>query len=212
MRTIEKGTAPRSLTEYGQTPGATYDGFDGKEELRQALVREQRGLCCYCQSRIRPEFGRMKIEHWRCQANYPGEALAYANLLSACMGGEGQRFQAQHCDTRKGDRDLTRSPTNPAHRVGELVRYLGDGTIASDDQDFQRDLNVILGLNLAVLKNNRKQVLAGFLLALGHRAATRAQLKRWERDWSGSGTAGDLRPYCQVVVYWLRKRLNRMVS
>ena len=212
MRTIEKGTAPRSLTEYRQTPGATFDGFDGKEELRQALVREQRGLCCYCQSRISPEFGKMKIEHWRCQANYPGEALAYANLLSACMGGEGQRFQAQHCDTRKGDRDLTRNPANPARRVGEMVRYLGDGAITSNDAAFERELTEALGLNLVTLKNNRKAVIAGFLRAMGHRAATRAQLKRWEREWNGEGNAGELQPYCQVVVYWVRKRLRRMVS
>ena len=212
MRTIEKGTAPRSLTEYRQTLGASYEGYGGKVELRQALIREQRGLCCYCQSRIQPELGRMKIEHWHCRAVYPGEALAYANLLGVCMGGEGQRSQAQHCDTRKGDRDLTRNPANPPHRVSELVHYRGDGTIASDDADFQRDLDVILGLNLALLRNNRKQVLAGFLLAMGHRAATRAQVESWERDWSGSGTVGELQPYCQVVVYWLRKKLNRMVS
>lgn len=77
---------------------------------------------------------------------------------------------------------------------------------------FERELTEVLGLNLVPLKNNRKAVVAGFQRALGKRKATRAQLERWEREWSGSKTVGELRPYCEVVVYWLRKRLNRMLS
>ncbi len=82
---------PASLTMYRQQPGATYEGFRDKDALRKALVDEQRGLCCYCLSRIRPEIGGMKIEHWHPQALYGNEQLDYANLLGSCMGNDGQR-------------------------------------------------------------------------------------------------------------------------
>ena len=212
MRTIQKGAEPPSLTAYRQSPGANYCDYRPKDDLRETLVREQRGLCCFCMGRITPSIGGMKIAHWRSQTGHPAEQLVYGNLLGACKGGEGQRPEAQHCDTRQGNRDLSRNPAHPAHRVGELAKYLGDGSITADDTDFERDLTEILGLNLAWLKNNRKALLTAFQQSLGKRAATQAQVERWERDLSGTGTAGDLEPYCQVVVYWLRKRLNRMVS
>ena len=212
MRTIAKGPEPRSLAKYRERPDSNYEDFPGKDKLREALNREQRGLCCFCMGRISPTIKGMKIAHWRSQTGHPAEQLVYGNLIGACKGGEGQRQDAHHCDTRQRNRDLSRNPANPAHRVSDLVRYLGDGTIASDDADFQADLNVILGLNLPWLRNNRKAVLAAFQQAMGRRGVTRTQLESWELEWSGRGTAGDLQPYCQVVVYWLRKRLNRMVS
>jgi len=51
----------------------------------------------------------MKIEHWHSQDRYEAEQLDYGNLLGACMGNEGKAHWDQHCDTRKGDRDLSRN-------------------------------------------------------------------------------------------------------
>lgn len=68
MRTIQKGVEPRSLLEYRKTADPHYDGYQDKQEVRDQLVHEQRGLCCYCQSRIRANPGRMKIEHWQSQS------------------------------------------------------------------------------------------------------------------------------------------------
>ena len=78
----------------------------------------------------------MKIEHWQCQARYPAEQLNYRNLLGACLGGDGQPPHLQHCDTRKGDRDLQWNPADPAHHIETRVRYELDGTIRSDDAVF----------------------------------------------------------------------------
>ena len=84
MRAITKGREPVSLTAHRQTPHSDYDNYPEKDDLRHALVTEQRGLCCYCMGRIRPERARMKIEHWRCQKDHDGEQLNYRNLLGAC--------------------------------------------------------------------------------------------------------------------------------
>lgn len=75
MRTITKGPEPASLTQHRQSPCASYSNYDDKQTLREHLAGEQRGLCCYCLSRIRPEDDKMKVEHWHPQTAYPDEQL-----------------------------------------------------------------------------------------------------------------------------------------
>jgi hypothetical protein len=65
-------------------------------------------------------------------------------------------------------------------------------------------------LNLAELKSKRKAVLDGFKRASEMRGGfSRDQLERRLREWNGDDGVDDLKPYCQVVVHWLRKRLAR---
>jgi uncharacterized protein (TIGR02646 family) len=210
MREIRKGKEPTSLTQYRSGQSANYDGFPDKDTLREHLVREQRGLCCYCLSRIRPEPGSTKIEHWHCQAHYPAEQLDYSNLLGACMGNERRPGREQHCDTRKGDQDLSRNPANPSHRVEDLIRFLGDGTVSSSDLGFDAELNKVLNLNSPFLKKNRVSMLTAFKSELEKGGVSRAKLERWLGEWNGESRSGELQPFCQVVVYWLRKRLARL--
>jgi hypothetical protein len=150
----------------------------------------------------------MKIAHWHAQARYPSEQLDYTNLLGACRGNEGQPRSSQHCDTHQADEDVSRNPANPAHRVEHSIHYQPNGKILSADPVFDNELNKVLNLNLPFLRNNRKATLDGFIQSLPKQGdLPRTKLERWLRDWSGQSHAGDLRPYCQVVVYWLRKKL-----
>ncbi len=152
----------------------------------------------------------MKIEHWHSQARYSAEQLDYSNLLGACKGNEGKLGRDQHCDTFKGDRDLSRNPANQMHRVEELTRFEGDGRISSGDPVFATDLDAVLNLNHPFLVNNRRAVLDALKETIPRRGPLqRATLERWLLDWSGESTEGELRPFCQVVVYWIRKRLAR---
>jgi uncharacterized protein (TIGR02646 family) len=209
MRTINKEREPSSLTEHRATDHASYDNYPDKDTLRVSLTREQRGLCCYCLSRI-PGARGVKVEHWHSRHNYPGEQLDYSNLLAACMGNEGRRKAVQHCDTYKGDRDLGRNPADPTHHVEDLIRFEGDGTIASDNPVFDAQINNVLNLNVPFLINNRKASLEALKATLAKRGTLpRATLERWLSDWNGDSHAGELKPFCQVVVYWLRKRLAR---
>lgn len=164
MRVVTKDAEPRSLTEHRAKAHSDFDNYQAKDELRQALVAEQRALCCYCMGRIRPELASMKIEHWRCQSGYSDEQLDYRNLLGACLGGQGRPERLQHCDTRKGDRDLRWSPADPSHRIETRVRYELNGSIrAADDADFDAQLEDVLNLNLPVLRSNRRGVLDAVL-------------------------------------------------
>src|SRR6185437_8026347 len=136
MRSIIKSREPASLTEHRAGEHCDYNNFAAKDELRAALVKEQRGLCCYCMSRVSASAAAMKIEHWRCQSRYEDLQLSYQNLLAACLGGHGQPENLQHCDTRKGESDLKFNPASPTHRIEQRIRFEADGAIASNDAEF----------------------------------------------------------------------------
>lgn len=153
----------------------------------------------------------MKIEHWHSRHSFPAEQLDYQNLLGSCPGEEGRPPHQQHCDTKKGNARFSRNPANPAHRIENFIRFVGDGRIVSGDRAFDAELNEVLNLNAAVLKNNRKAVLDAFKSALAKRGdLRRITLERWLRDWNGESDPNELQPFCQVVVYWLRKRMARV--
>lgn len=215
MRAIVKGTEPKSLVEHRCQLSADYENFADKDSLREQLVKEQRGLCCYCMARITADSDRMKIEHWHSQSEFPHEQLIYGNLLAACRGVTQEAGNDcvsptnQHCDTRKGIHCLSRNPASPAHRIEDDVHFDGEGWIRSMHGEFDRELNEVLNLNLNVLRENRREVLRAFTKTLGTRPLSRSRFQRLLADWNGDSDAGELRPYCQVVVYWLRKRLRR---
>lgn len=224
MRAITKLPEPVSLTRHRANTHTGYGNLpaETKQDLRDQLVKEQRGICCYCCSRIRPEVGGMKIEHWKSQSEdkYPQNQLDYWNLLGACMGNEGQPDEMQYCDTHKRDDDLARNPSNPAHQIEEVIQFLSDGSIRSTDAALDAQLGEepragqlkcsgVLNLNLAFLKNNRKAVLNAFHDGLRKRGKLgEGELERLLAKWRGDD-GGLLDPYSPVVVFWLKKRLKR---
>ena len=214
MRLIRKEKEPRKLTEHRQTFDSSYSSYEDKRGLRVALVTEQRRLCCYCMGRISSEEGRMKIEHWRCVSRYPGEQLNYKNMLGACMGGEGNGREHQHCDTRKADRDLRWNPADPDHSVESRIKYGVDGTIGSTDEDFCRQLNEDLNLNMPFIKDGRRGVLDGICewwkrSGVGDKTVAR---RRLEKRIHKLTEAAVMKPYDPVAVWWLKRRLARMAS
>lgn len=179
MRHITKGPEPAELRAYRGTPGATYDGGNFtpvKDAIRQALLRDQFHVCCYCMQRIatepRPTSNRpdavqeswMKVEHWRPQAVYPDQALVWNNLLGACWGGMGLPPEEQHCDTRKGEVEIRLDPQNAAHT--QTLSMFSDGRLTSTDPLLHTDLDLVLGLNLTTLRRERAAALEGVLRAL----------------------------------------------
>ena len=214
MRQIKKGKEPKALAEYRATAGATYNGFQSATRmkvLRESLISEQGGICCYCMQRIYPTEDTMKVEHWLSQKRYPAKQLIYRNMLAACMGNEGQPEDEQHCDTRKGNKDLARNPADPEDRIEDFIQYLGDGTIESRDPQLNRQLGEdVLNLNRPLFVSNRLSVLDAFRRSLpSDKTLTKTELKRMEKDWGAGATGIELRPYCGVIVYWVRKRLAR---
>ena len=141
------------MTAYRQSPHSDYANYRDKDELRRALVTEQRGLCCYCMGRIRAERTSMKIEHWRSQARYPDQQLNYRNLLASCHG----RVHTDRVASR-----LTSNTATPGRATAILSGIPPTRTIASRPASgtnltarsgrmeiFDDQLNNVLNLNLA---------------------------------------------------------------
>jgi len=212
MRAINKGKEPVSLTQHRSAPYSNYGNYPDAADLRESLVSEQRGICCYCLTRIRPTANAMKVEHWHSQAKHPTEDLDYSNLLGACLGNMGQPKKNQHCDTYKSDKELSINPANPTHRVEDLIRFEPNGRISSSAPNIDIELNTVLNLNEAFLVSNRKAVLDGFINHIRmlkiKGTIPRTQWERWLRDWNGESNSGELRPFCNVIVYWIRKHLK----
>jgi hypothetical protein len=149
----------------------------------------------------------MKVAHLDPQTASPDKQLTYKNLFGACHGGEGNKTPQQYCDTAQGSATLTLDPTDP--KVELSIHYMGDGTIKSDIPAFDREIDKILNLNYNRLKENRKAVLESFTNTIPRGLVTRENLTKWLRHWNGDNHQGELEPYCQIVVYWLRKKLHR---
>jgi hypothetical protein len=150
----------------------------------------------------------MKIEHWQCQHAHPARQLDFSNLHGACLGGEGKPYREQHCDTRKGNDVLCFGVCDLTRPIEHKIHFSGDGRISSDDPAIENDINRVLNLNLARLVNNRKAVLSAFQerLARGQRLDPARELAKWDGSQSG-----ELEPFAQVVVYYLRKRQARAI-
>jgi uncharacterized protein (TIGR02646 family) len=222
MRAITKGPEPVALAAYRAVPGATYDGKDFtpvKDEIRDALLRDQFALCCYCVRRIsketRPHPSRpaappvvqMKVEHRQSQERYPELQLAWTNLFGACLGGEGSPRADQTCDTHKGEEAILLNPLDPAHFA--TLRCTSAGRLESTDPQLARDIDERLNLNHPILVEERKTKL--------HRALERLRIKNKESkipesavrrliDELEAPVGGKLPELCVVLRLWARKR------
>ncbi|MBI5516304.1 MAG: hypothetical protein HY909_21145 [Deltaproteobacteria bacterium] len=222
MRPIVKGAEPPALSAYRATPGNRYDGKDFTpvmDAIREALLREQGGLCCYClrrtsteqrPNRANPEAlpeVQMKVEHWRPQSANPALELVWANLLGACLGGMGSPQAEQHCHTRKGEAEIVLDPKNAAYVA--TLRCRSAGRLESSDERLREDIEERLNLNVPVLVRGRRAVLDGVLGALVRRFRTGpipvGELRRAveERE---APTDGKLREYCAAPRLWARGR------
>lgn len=215
MIPIHKGTEPKSLREYRENKNndvnCSYKNFRDKDKVRETLVREQGYLCAYCMQEITSDEQEMKIEHWHSQSKHSDEQLDYQNMLACCKGGEGNIFEQQYCDTAKGNQSLKYNPSYLQHHILLQIKYkFKDGEIYSEDKDFNPQLNDVLNLNLAMLKNNRKTVIDSIMTLLAQQNGTvsakfiQSLLERYTQK----SADGKFPPYCGIVRYYLEKKLK----
>ncbi len=110
MRYIKKNPAPKALKNFiaayrkktGKNPTfrtlGTRPYRKVKEKVKESLLREQYGLCCYCMKRI--DRHNSHIEHFRPQSKYPSLVLDYQNLLLSCNG---LTEEYENCGHKKAD-------------------------------------------------------------------------------------------------------------
>lgn len=191
MLRYKKGPEPEGLAIARSTPGADWDGPPSgfsRAKIREALLRDQDGLCAYCQRRIEnyhrdrggiidPTDRSTRIEHWHARSA-GGPPFVWANLLAVCTGlVEDQSHpdrvppapapQVETCDRARGAQPLFLhpvEPTGPDPRA--FLRYRGQGEIVADDGRATADVE-ILNLNASHLKRARMAALDSLVKHLG---------------------------------------------
>ena len=212
MRTITKGVEPPCLRKYrDQNVGsATYLGYSPKDNLRRSLVEEQGGICCYCCSEISIDNKLTKIEHFWPQEPYKNLQLCYTNLMAACKGNQFKKVRPkdQHCDTRKGNRELELR-TFPELKKAEDVLYYDeyDGTIRSTNKEFDHQINSVLNLNHENLKSLRLGAIAEIdnWLAETNPCSNVVQQEIDRR----SNVKNGLAPFSPITVWRLKQHLGK---
>ena len=201
-----------------------------KDQVRDALMREQGHLCAYCMrrlpdERITEEDADLKdiyIEHWKAisaeRTSSENKGLDYNNMLAVCSGNEkapettGKRKRRFFtCDKKRGNAALTINPLDLA--TLETIYYSSDGRIESTDKVINDDINTRLNLNCSseavTLPQNRKSVLdaiqADVLSQDGDLLQNCIdQLHMWESE------SDPKTPYIGIGIWWLRDQIAHM--
>ncbi len=208
MKHIVKCDPPASLEAYKVIEGACYNDIPQsvKEEVRQSLVSEQGGLCCYCGKRIFPDYHSI-IEHLYPKGlkQYSHLQLEYTNLLCSCDGGESDRkgkSKAEKrkfpsfCDDKKNNHVLSLTPLDPDCET--QFSYDEEGHIYGET-DAAREAIEILGLDCSPLVNLRKAAIDPYL-----------SLELDEEGWNAEIAdlsqrhSGNFRSFCFAVIYYIR--------
>lgn len=226
MKKIVKTTEPTTLTKYRSSinhadleKNHIYKDFPDKTRedcdkgisgnLRKQLLEEQGYICCYCMSRISCK--NSKIEHLKPQTKYRAYQIDYNNLFVACLGGEGQKESNQFCDTKKAEEEL--KYIDLLSNIENDIFYKKDSKdyilIGSRNSDIDYDINTILNLNVTSLQKNRREAYDRVMQRLKQKGWTISTIKQVFNYYQTKHN-GKFEPYCQVVVYFLGKKLKAL--
>lgn len=151
---------------------AVYDvvkSFDSFKKLKQAMLREQGYICCYCGQLIKDS--TCIVEHVLPKSKSRHLAGEYENLLLSCKPTheeETERIKAGrnkknnikywHCDKLKDNKELNYTPLQKdcaSHFI-----YLDNGEVKGNDMLADADIKT-LGLNCNYLKDRRYNAILG---------------------------------------------------
>ncbi|WNZ55585.1 retron system putative HNH endonuclease [Microbulbifer sp. MKSA007] len=119
MRAIKKGVEPKLFTNWKALANddwiPTYSDLSGNEKkaVKDALIKEQGGICCYCERRLVETDSH--IEHCKPQESDDVDPLDFSNMICSCLNNI-KKGAPSHCGDLKGnwyDDQLFVSPLNP---------------------------------------------------------------------------------------------------
>lgn len=141
--------------------------------LKEQLVSEQQGFCCYCARKISKE--NIRIEHLNPKSLFPHIMFSYKNLYASCTGyvysetgikqktSKTKKADSTCCDRRKDDERIAVQPIfedqyiaypydncndHQAVSCEGRVRFLSDGEIEIDDPISLGKEDTVTKLNL----------------------------------------------------------------
>ncbi|WP_291255204.1 HNH endonuclease [Fusobacterium sp.] len=206
MILIKKNRIPSSLVEYKQTINASFNNLpkEVKDKLRTSLLKEQGYICAYCMKKLEDDSSKVKIEHYIAR-NEENE-LDYNNLLAVCKGNEGEPFERQTCDTRKGNREVKINPQVNSDIL--TIGYTSNGEIKSSNLDYQEDFDNILNLNDSFgLVKARREALNSLKRKL---SKSKTHLKRdiIKRIYTRYSEEEIKESYVGILLWYLQKRMR----
>ncbi|NDV66616.1 hypothetical protein [Bacteroides sp. 224] len=209
MKKINKGTEPKAWKQFRETPGVTE--YVANDALRESLLEEQGYICAYCMRRIpvRDKISNetSRIDHLKCRDNYPDLQLDYNNMVICCPGcinGD------DHCDKLKGNKEITFSPFE-IHLENSISYSTKDGHIKSSNVQWNKELEEVLNLNNHMLKLNRRQAIEGLRSVLEKSKWSKSVLQMQLQKWESFDKNHHLKPYCGVIIWYLRKKLHKVL-
>lgn len=165
MKYIEKQAEPQAFADWKQRP-RTYERFKKsapvKKVVKDALMREQGLLCCYCERRLTDDDSH--IEHFQPRKDAAVDPLDFSNLLCSCqkdlIPGE-----PRHCGNTKGSYDAALL-VSPLDKTCEArFAFTGDGFIQpaqETDVNAQKTIEQ-LQLDIPKLRALRRGAITPFL-------------------------------------------------
>lgn len=211
MIRIVKSKEPPSWTKHRLTAGATYEATP---DLRESLLEDQGYICAYCMRRIpvadKGTAETTRIEHITPQSHLTKEeALDYSNMVICCPGAIASVSKKEcHCDRHKAELPISFTPFD--QNFINTLSYTTDGTIKSSNADYDKDINEVLNLNIALLKANRKAVRKQLITSLGKREWKKVDLEKILKAYSEKDSEGKKKEYCGVVIEFLTKKLRQL--
>jgi uncharacterized protein (TIGR02646 family) len=171
---IEKGAEPTCFSEWKALEFApdnegwkpTFDKLQNPEklEVKRALMREQHGICCYCERPITED--DCHLEHLAPQSvTGTTQSVEYGNLLCSCIK-EQKPGIPLHCGHLRGNWNAPEFIKPLEMDCSEHFAYGLDGTIrACDPTDERAKLTIErLGLSIDILNKKRKAILDSIFL------------------------------------------------
>lgn len=199
MKFIEKGKEPAAWKAHRETPGVDFDAIP---ELKKALLQEQGYICCYCMSGIKAS--NMKVEHYKPRGKHPNLKLDFTNLFAACKG---NFCSDKHCDTKKDKTELLIHPADPKNNCELIVSYKLSGHLTYP-AEYRTDIENTLNLNSPVLRLNRKSTMEASAIALKKLGYSKAVIEKQISKFNSKNDEGKFNPYCNAVLWLLRKKLS----
>lgn len=155
MIKINKTAEPDALIRYKKKhPSGVYDDLDNSEdgrelrrEIRQSLLDDQHGICCYCCKQI--ELEKSSVEHIVPRDLRSDLSMDYRNLLVSC------RSQDTCSSSKKNRYDASRFISPLDERCEDAFAYASNGEIVGTTDSAEYTIE-LLNLNSAALKRRRE--------------------------------------------------------
>lgn len=203
MRKIIKTTSPINFENF-KTNFKIKHGRDAKFEdlvasekrnLKEELIKEQYGLCCYCMKRI--DWYNSHVEHFIPRSVDSSKEMDYYNLLASCNGYNDNQENCGHKKDNWYNEYLTISPLSDECET--IFKYTPDGRILSDDMRGKETIEK-LELDNDLLKRARKTAIymSGFFDEELDEDTRKELLEEYSTP-----VNGELEPFCKAITYCL---------